>query len=218
MIGELKMLLCKDFRLSLIPLLAGIMFITIPYLLLLIPFLIQNNYDFRNAWGASVVFSPLTMAFLAGNIIACERTDRSATFLAFQGASRKMVVSSKIIICVIAFIFIYIISFLLSFFLPEMPLKEIVEILKINFIFAAVGFCWFGCCWLLSSLLSSPAISIALGLLSPFIIGISLAGSLYVFHLLSEDMYGVLFIALNIVVGLISLIAGTWYFVRSKES
>jgi ABC-type transport system involved in multi-copper enzyme maturation permease subunit len=61
------------------------------------------------------------MALLAGNIIACERTDRSAEFLAYQGASRKMVIGSKLILCTITFILICAISFVLSFWLSPLP-------------------------------------------------------------------------------------------------
>ena len=107
--NEMKMLLWKDFRLSRLPIVAGVIFIVIPYL-----FLLVRGVSFRDVWAASVIGSQFTMAILAGNIIACERADRTAAFLAYQGASRKMIIASKLTICVIVFVLIYMVSFIMS--------------------------------------------------------------------------------------------------------
>ena len=111
--NEMRMLLWKDLRLSQVCLIAGIIAVFMPYLFLFIP---ESQYEI--IWALSVFVSQATMAIMAGNIIACERSDRSALFLAYQGASRKKVVSSKLIICVFVFILVCMITSALSVLCP----------------------------------------------------------------------------------------------------
>ncbi|MGD0383126.1 MAG: hypothetical protein ABSA77_06355, partial [Thermoguttaceae bacterium] len=102
MMSEMKTLLWKDFQLSKLCLLAGMMFIVGPYMFIFDPYI--PWYDFSHAWLISTMISQLTMGLVAGNIISCERADRSAAFLAYQGARRKMVIASKLTICTIALV------------------------------------------------------------------------------------------------------------------
>jgi hypothetical protein len=213
MLSEMKMLLWKDFRLSRICILASIILTFVPYLFLFAP-----KVFFFMIWPISAYSSQLTMAILAGNIIACERFDRSAQFLAFQGASRKMVISSKLIICTIAFILVCAITLVLSLCLPWENYKITDMFLDVIASFALIGFCFFGCCWLWSSLLSSPAIAIALGFIMPFLILFTISATNYFFNFPKENTIGYWSCSIFAVAGLISLVAGTWHFLRSKES
>lgn len=215
MMDELKMLLWKDYRLSRICILAGIIFINVPYLFYFFPHI---EWNINVAWPTSAFISQLTMTLLAGNIIACERVDRSATFLAYQGASRNMVVASKLIICATAFVSICAIHFVLSFWLKIDPHK-LNDYRIIGILIAATGFCFFGCCWLLSALSSSSVVSIVFGLLPPMFIGFTLGMSCRYFKWPHDNIeLPFWYIAINFVTGLLSLVAGTWYFIRSKES
>ncbi len=219
MIPEMRMLLWKDYRLSRMCLIAGIIFIIIPYMFLLDPYL--RGYVFNNAWQFSTMLSQLIIALLAGNIIVCERADRSSAFLAFQGVSRKKIISSKLIICTIVFISICAISYVLSlwlklFIFTRSDLEDIREVQYYSYYI--VGFCIFGSCWLLSCLLPSTISAIVFGLLAPFFNACILIAIHYYFNWLSPFEFAYWFLALDIAVGLISLVAGTWYFLKSKES
>ena len=223
MIKEMGMLLWKDYRLSRICLFAGIMFIGLPYLFLIYPY--KRGYDFSHAWQISTMLSQLTIALLAGNIIVCERADRSAAFLAFQGATRRKILASKLIICTIAYISICAISFglihwgkLNLFWHGEWRPSDYDDMLEMQTFSYVIGFCFFGSCWLFSCLLPSSISAIVFGFLSPAVISCILSASTHYFHWPKPSEFGHWTIALDIAVGLISLIAGTCYFLRSKES
>jgi ABC-type transport system involved in multi-copper enzyme maturation permease subunit len=215
MIKEMRMLLWKDFRLSRLCLFAGIMFIIAPYMLILDPFI--QWYDFYHAWGISTALSQLTIALLAGNIIVCERADRSAAFLAFQGVTRRQIIASKLIICTIAFILIYAITHMLSILLKWQHPCYMEDLREIQFFSFIIGFCFFGSCWLFSCLLPSPISAIIFGILTPFFVVCVLNAYDFYFHF-APQRYEYRMAELDIMVGLISLVAGTWYFLRSKEA
>jgi ABC-type transport system involved in multi-copper enzyme maturation permease subunit len=215
MMTEMKMLLWKDLRLSRICIVTGIIFIICPYLLFFFPYI---EWTYYCAWVVSTEVSQLTIALLAGNIIACERVDRSATFLAYQGARRKMVIASKLIICTITFVSICAISIILSFWLKGIRPEDVNEFRIGQTCIVTTGFCFFGCCWLLSALLSSSVNSIVLGLLPPIFIGITLSITSHFLHwprIMEVPYWYIVFVT---AAGLISLMAGTWHFIRSKES
>jgi hypothetical protein len=214
MMTEMKMLLWKDFQLSRLCLLASIIFLISPYLFFFYPYI---EWHFEGAWLFSAAISQITMALLAGNIIACERADRSAAFLDYQGASRKMVVASKLIICTITFVSICAISFILSFWL-KIKSEEVGDFRVAQICMIAIGFCFFGFCWLLSAMLMSAVVSIVLGLLPPIILGIAFSVTIRFFHWPDECAFPYWYIAFVTATGLISLVAGTWCFLRRKES
>jgi threonine/homoserine efflux transporter RhtA len=71
-------------------------------------------------------------------------------------------------------------------------------------------------------LLSSPAIAIAVGFLMPIIIACTLGTTLHYFNWPRDAVFGYWLVSLCSAScsasGLISLAAGTWYYIRSKES
>ena len=217
MLTEMKMLLWKDFRLSELCLLAGMMFIIGPYIPMLYPYI--RGYDLNIAWMISTIISQLTIALVAGNIIACERADRSAAFLAFQGITRKKIITSKLIICFITFISIYVISFIPIFWLDKLKFgeRDVIIIIQLHANIFATGFCFIGCCWLLSDLLTSPVAAIVFGLFPPLFIvsGLGITSFYLNWPGNNEEYWYIVFVT---AAGLISLVAGTWHFLRSKES
>ena len=210
----MKTLLWKDLRLSELCLLAGMMFIIGPYMFIN-PYI--HGYDFNNAWIISTLISQLTIALVAGNIIVCERADRSAAFLAYQGITRKKIITSKLIICSITFMLIYVISFIPSFWL-KLASRESADDLRIIQAYTfATGFCFFGCCWLLSDLMTNPVATIVFGFLPPFFIacGLGITSEYLHWPRIDEPYWYIVFVT---VAGLISLVVGTWHFIMSKES
>jgi ABC-type transport system involved in multi-copper enzyme maturation permease subunit len=217
MMTEMKILLWKDLRLSRLCLLAGVMFIIGPYMLMYNPYI--HGYDFNQAWIISSMISQFTITLVAGNIISCERADRSAAFLAYQGVTRKKIITSKLIICAIVFVSICAISFILSFWLKDLSPDELEDFRKIYFLIPTIGFGFFGCCWLLSDLLTSPVAAIVFGFFPLFFIGCGLRITSFLLKWPINDIaFTNWYIAFITAAGLISLVAGTWHFLRSKES
>ncbi|MGA2061976.1 MAG: hypothetical protein ABSG67_15935 [Thermoguttaceae bacterium] len=217
MIAEMRILLWKDWRQSELCLLAGMMFIIGPYMPLIYPYI--HGYDFNSAWITSTAISQLTIALVAGNIIACERADRSAAFLAYQGITRNKILTSKLIICFITFTLIYAISCILSFWLDMSRFRdEMDEIRVMQAFFFATGFCFFGCCWLLSDVLTNPVAAIVFGLFPPLFIISGLSITSFYLDWPSGKAYPYWYIVFVTTTGLISFVAGTWHFITSKES
>ena len=142
----------------------------------------------------SIGLSQLTVAFVAGNIIACERVDRSAEFLAFQGATQNMIIISKLMICTITFISIWVIALYMRLWLKLNP-EEFVIMRMILIMISAAGFCVFGCCWLLSVLLTNVVANIVFGLISPLFVGLGLGLTGRYLHWPNEKSYEVWFSA-----------------------
>ncbi|MGA2796906.1 MAG: hypothetical protein ABSE63_04960 [Thermoguttaceae bacterium] len=220
MMAEMKTLLWKDFRLSRMCLFAGIMFIVVPYMFMLYPYIRgMRGYDFNNAWQISTMLSQLAIALLAGNIIVCERADHSASFLAFQGVTRRKIIASKLLICTIVFVAICAISTLMSIWLKYSGPGKYEDPRDSQALCYTIGFCFFGSCWLYSCLLPSPISAIVFGVLSPFFIALALNASSYYFNFVFTPRgFEHCWLALNIMVGIICLVVGTWYFLWSKES
>jgi len=231
MMKEMKMLLWKDYRLSSNCFIAGLAFIIMPYLLLFYP-----DVEFPGMWMFSTCLSQITMAILGGNIIASEREDRSAIFLNYQGASRKMVISSKLICCIFTFILIDAIAFIISLWISSKGFHHEfgAKPWEILGIVSAFGLYFFGSSWLISLFLR-PMLAIVAGILSPYVIFYIV---LILMHYVIVPFLGAVFFTLDIeaheglgalvltitliisliLLGLISLVAGTWHFIKSKES
>jgi ABC-type transport system involved in multi-copper enzyme maturation permease subunit len=216
MIKEMRILLWKDWRLSELCVLAGIMFIISPYMPLIYPYI--HSYDFDHAWMISTAISQLTIALVTGNIIACERADRSAAFLAYQGITRKKILTSKLIICFITFMSIYVISSILSYGLDMSRFKDMDEFRMMQALIFSIGFCFFGCCWLLSDVLTNSVAAIVFGLFSPIFIISALGTTSFYFDWPGGKAAPYWYIAFFTAAGLISFVAGTWHFITSKES
>ena len=213
MIKEMRMLLWKDFRLSRMCLLTGVILIAIPYAYMLCP--LPFWYDFRHAWATSTTISQLTIALVAGNIIACERADRSSSFLAYQGITRKRMATSKLTICLATLICVYAVSLILSIGLNFSRFGDANDIRAAGLVFSSVGVCLFGACWLLSDFMTGSSAAIVFGVLFTFILYCTI-GLLNMQFNWFKNVYSL--IPCFSVPGLISLVAGTWHFIRSKES
>jgi ABC-type transport system involved in multi-copper enzyme maturation permease subunit len=215
MTHEMRMLLWKDFRLNIYCFVAGVAFIAIPYLLLFF-----HDIQFTGMWMFSTCLSQLTLAILGGNIIASEREDRSATFLDYQGASRKMVVCSKLICCIVTLVVINATAFIMSIWVPSNGFYHEHHARPWQIMGAAcvTGIYFLGCCWLIS-LFSQPMIAKIGGVLSPYVFFPCLAGIGYILGIrVSDDTGAIIVVVAMPVIGLSSLVAGTWYFLRSKDA
>lgn len=91
-------LLWREYRLNRWILVAGIVAIVLSYVIDFI-----NSWDFMGAWLLCCIFANVTVALLAGNAIAGERTDRSAEFIAYLPLGRWRIVASKLLLFLITF-------------------------------------------------------------------------------------------------------------------
>jgi ABC-type transport system involved in multi-copper enzyme maturation permease subunit len=215
MFRELKTLLWKDFRLNIYCFVGGLAFIAMPCLLLFF-----HEIRFSAMWVFSTYLSPLTMALLGGNIIASEREDRSAMFLNYQGASRRMVLGSKLICCIFTLILSNAIIFAMSLCISwkSFNLEFHASPWQIMGAACIVGVYLFGYC-LLISLFSRPLIAIVMGIISAYAIALCLCGICYLLRLKVSDDVGVIIVVTTLFfIGLLSLVVGTRHFLRSKES
>jgi hypothetical protein len=102
----LRALFWKDVRVNRLPLLVGVVLLVGPYLLAVGFGMLNPPLGSPGApatWGNilalgsiySLACSQLTLALLAGNVIAVERVDRSAEFLAYLPPSKAQILFSK---------------------------------------------------------------------------------------------------------------------------
>ncbi|MDA1233128.1 MAG: hypothetical protein O2856_20380, partial [Planctomycetota bacterium] len=102
----LRALFWKDVRVNRLPLFVGVILLIAPYFLAVGAFAFNppaGSAVPTAMWGGlfaigsiySLAFSQLTIAILAGNIIAVERVDRSAEFLGYLPPSGTQILLSK---------------------------------------------------------------------------------------------------------------------------
>lgn len=210
----MKYLLWKDFYLSRSVMAAGVVLTMAPYLLVFMYTSIQA------AWELSTYCSQFTMALLAGNIIACERADRSAEFLAFQGVSRFRILASKTIVCLVGYLAVCAVMIVTRLLLPP----EVTVLAKPTWLVcyllltgAATGLAFWGCCWGLSTFQNNPAVAVTVGALAPGIVIFAIAQ----YQLTTQTKLGVhwwpCYIILCMVIGLGAYAAGVWYYLRRSE-
>lgn len=209
----MRLLLWKDYRLSRAILPAGV-------LLAVGPYLFASGYMRLDAgWELSAFLSQFTLALLAGNIIACEHADRSAEFLAFQGASRVLVITSKALLCLLVFVAINALMVVSREVLllspdPYVPRPPRWYMTSFQFGAAATGLAFWGCCWLLSSFLERPALAVLLGTPVPALVAFVL--NHYEWSRL-PSIYWYSYGTACAVIGTACFIAGTCYYVRRRE-
>jgi ABC-type transport system involved in multi-copper enzyme maturation permease subunit len=178
----MRALLWKDYR-------ANFQVLVIGAVLLLTPYAVVVGWIWYNVgltqagapvWAeslftaghASLAASQLTILILAGTIIAGERRDRSAEFLAYLPPSRPVILTSKSLLCGATVIAIWGLSLaMLGLVVPRLNPNVVSganheRLLEFLAIMAASGVALFGTAWLASSMLESPTYSTAIGLIT----------------------------------------------------
>jgi len=174
-------------------------------------------------WAAvlSIYFSILAIGFLAGFIIAGERRDRSAEFLAFLPPTKWMVISSKAIVC-FGWIAIVAIVYLLFTELIVPWISDGENVYRQSqgnwLLLSAAGLCVFGVAWLFSCCIESPVFSVLAGLIAPFVIfiAITVVDTYWPGLEMFEGIFG-WFLIVILVIGVTSFIGGVWHFISRVE-
>lgn len=211
-------LLWREYRLNRWILVFCIAAILLSYLL---GFLL-NHYAFADGdeigGAATLMWSVLTVALLAGNAIAGERADRSAEFVAYLPLRRTSTLASKVLLHVfaIAVLLAVNVGMLRQDVVSGEPDTE-------SAIWVGIGLFVFGLLvysvsWLVSSLQSSPALATMIGLATPGLIGVCL---------LSVDertdmpgfasTFAFRFAMIGLPIAIVCFSIGTWWYLRRIE-
>ena len=170
----------------------------------------------------SFILALMSIAFLAGFIIAGERRDRSAEFLAYLPPKRSTILASKAILCFLWIAFVAIVYILVTeVIVPWISSGEVSiqdggrEQFLID---AAYTTSIFGVSWLCSSFLESPVIAVIAGLVSPMLIWTLV----YTLQLrmgweLDDDTLTNCLAGMFFILGLASFVGGCFHFIFRVE-
>jgi hypothetical protein len=163
---------------------------------------------------ASHAVAQLSLAVLSGNLIAVERVDRSAEFLAYLPPSRGTVLRAKALLLAVTALLLFLIPLAigglaacLAGFLQADELRRAASIVGY---LSAIGFCGSGIGWLGSCCLQSNAVAILFAVLSPWIVGILLSVT-------GGTELPALLVAANLSLGLAGFLFGTWHYLNRVE-
>ncbi len=226
----MKWLLWKEYRANRLVLIVGAVLLLVPYAILLsmaLRGIFHCNLTeicLLLCGGAaySVGISQLTLALLGGNMIAGERVDRSAEFLAYLPIPRGKALASKLTLVGLTVALVWIPN-LLVFLLARTGVSEKwLTSLRFEVIGSAIfheaitGAVFFSVAWLLSSMLESPTFSICGGLVTPVLIitVILLVGWRFG---MTEGMVSPWYMGISLVLAPACFVAGTWYYLRRVE-
>lgn len=229
----MKALLWKDYRVNRQVLIVGSCVLVAPYLTAVV--WIWYDVGLANApatmWGpalstaaqASLIISQLTILLLAGNIIAGERRDRSAEFLAYLPPPRSTILTSKALLSLVVAVVIWGVYLLMAEVAIPAIQAEASREHREGFALArglllAIGVAVFGMAWLGSAMLESPTYSAAIGVFAaisvPIVLNfVSIAtgfpehGEPY-FRWLQTSLFAL---------GVLGFVAGWCYYVRRVE-
>ena len=178
----MKALLWKDYRTNRPLLVIGVVLLLTPYAVLIgwLWYSVGLTAASREEWAqvllmaaqASLACSQLTLLLLAGTIIAGERRDRSAEFLAYLPPSRPAILTSKALLSALTMAMIWGLTLaIVGLVVPALDAAAVggthrTELLEFLAIMATSGAALFGAAWLGSSMLESPTYSTAIGLLA----------------------------------------------------
>jgi hypothetical protein len=225
----LKALLWKDFRVQRVALLAALCVIAAPY-----GYVVYNHLgngavassaagllaDLDYAGQLTLMASLLIVAMLAGAAFASERSDRSHEFLAALPPTRLMILGSKAVVVLAAtgalwllnpYVFVRIARVFTVEWRPSGVSEDAVLGTVSAMALSVLGAGWFG-----SILVSNPASSLLIGLLSPFF------SLLFAYGICdptrNEDGFHFTFVCACLVLGVSSLVGGTICYLRREEA
>jgi len=226
----MKWLLWKEYRANRLVLIVGAVLLLVPYAILMgivLRGVLHCNLSelclgLCAAAAYSVGISQLTLALLGGNVIAGERVDRSAEFLAYLPISRARALAGKLTLVALTVALVWIpnllVLLLASTGVPEKWLADLdSEVIGSVILHAAItGAVFFSVAWLLSSMLESPTFSICGGLVTPVLIMTAILLSFWRLGM-PEDAVPPWYIGISLVLAPACFAAGTAYYLRRVE-
>lgn len=228
----LRALLWKDLRVSRLPLLAGVVLLIAPYFLAGVTAMgapVGPSGGDGVMWSGVVVlgsmysmaFSQLTLAILAGNLIAGERVDRSAEFLGYLPPSRSRILLSKSLVLLGASVIIIgtnVVGWLTGMSMLPIPASgtetmTLGGLLKIAFIGLGAA----GVGWAASAKMEATGPPVLLAISTPMVVYGAFFGTYMAFDWSIAELSGDAVLLTCGIVGAVFFVLGWIYFVRRVE-
>ncbi len=226
----LKALIRKDLRLCRLPIVTGVVLLLGPFAMAVV---IVSNMPLwteatpASAWAVllgigsyfSVMCSQPTLAMISGNIIAAERSDRSAEFLAYLPPSRVQVLLSKFIVLAAAVVvvwgFHFGVSFIAYWLAGGVQAAETMttDLVPLRYL-AAIGFAAVGSGWCASAMSENTGPAVALAFATPLVLLGVLALTQYLTGWPYSLDYAKVYFSACAVCGAVLFMSGTVYFLR----
>ena len=223
----------KDVRICRLPIIAGVVLLFGPFAMawLIVSYMpLWNEATPATAWATflgtgsyfSVMCSQPTLAMISGNIIAAERSDRSAEFLAYLPPSKAQVIGSKFFVLAMTVLVVWglnlAVGAIAEWLAGEtdaartmtadlLPLREL----------ATIGLVAVGSGWCASSVCSTTGPAVALAFTSPLMVLAVLTAIQYVAGWPSVHGFGSVYFPTCALLGATLFMIGTVYFLRRIE-
>lgn len=168
----------------------------------------------------SFLLSILPIALLISYLIAGERADRTAEFMAYLPPSRAKILLSKNILCgiwMVAAVLGYVT--IIDLIIPWLSSGDYVDYTsgRRSFYFAT-AFSMFGITWLFSCLLETPVVAFVLGILSAYFLSFIPFATNYFFGWpVGDDATFWFYMILRVGSGMVGFVGGWVYFVKRVE-
>jgi ABC-type transport system involved in multi-copper enzyme maturation permease subunit len=226
-----RALIWKDIRLNRLPLVFAAAMVVVTYVAVVVQFSMYPAVK-AGTWShflAAVMFAgsiashavaQFSLSILAGNLVAAERVDRSAEFLAYTPASRGMILGAKgtlLAAVALGLMLLHLVGMLipLAFAAPGAGTNT-ESTLTLFASIAAYGFCGAGVGWMASCMLSSNSSAVLFAIVTPALVPIATILSLQVFD--AHESEPAVRVAGWCALGLAGFLWGTSHFLGRVET
>ncbi len=229
----LTALLHKDLRICRLPLIVGLILLLAPFAMaaaVIADLPLWTNATPSNAWATllgtgcyfSIMCSLPTLAMISGSIIAAERNDRSAEFLAYLPPSRKLILSSKAILLITVATLIAGLNLALLALAHTLATDtQTVHAVTTNLLpihnLAAIGLAAAGAGWFASSIASTTGPPVTLAFAAPAAILGILAAIRKLTNWPSQENFSPAYYTTCIALGILTFTLGSLYYIRRVE-
>lgn len=229
----LRALLWKDLRINRLPLLIGAFMMITPYIVVGVAVThmpLWQEATAASAWAVllttgchfSLLCSQPALAMLSGHTIAVERGDRSAEFLGYLPPSRSLVLISKALVLVGAFLSVWGLNLLLqatAFWLSSDTdtAGELTSHLATLPRIAGIGLLAAGAGWCASANVENSGPAVALGLAAPMVLFSVLQATHSAFNTPDDLSFGSVYFTLCPILAVVFFTTGTFCYLRRVE-
>lgn len=229
----IRALVWKDLRLNRLPLLIGAALLLMPYIIVgtaVTHMPLWEEATRASAWAVllatgchfSVMCSQASLALLSGHVIAAERGDRSAEFLAYLPPSRSQVLLSKASVLLGAAAIVWSLNLGALFIADSLagdtdPTRMLTGGLTPLSRLAAIGMLAAGAGWCASSMLENSGPAVAFALVAPIVAFGFFQLTQYLANWPDELLFSTVYFAACWPIGVGLFGVGTAYFLRRVE-
>ena len=228
----LRALLWKDLRVNRLPLLIGIALLLAPYIIVSVAVThmpLWEEATAASAWAVllatgchfSAMCSQASLAMLSGHVIAAERGDRSAEFIAYLPPSRGQILLSKAFVIVGAMAVVWGMNLALKWLADQLAGDTDASTLTSHTAslsqLAAIGILAAGAGWCASSMLENSGPAVTLAFVAPIVLFGFFQLTRYLVNWPDELSFSDVYFAGCWPVGLGLFLAGAAYYLQRVE-